>query len=327
MRTMRVLIAVAAVLSLTTFSQTKDFKFQAFEGSNGAQPGPTLVTDGAGNIYGSTVSGGQYNEGLIFQVVNGETVTLYTFTDQSDGGHPVQLTMYEGSLYGTTMYTGYQQPTIFRYNPKTNTFTTLVVLDIVNVPQVLLFDPQGNIYGVCIIGGNPSYGTIVKFDRNMNETVLYNFTGGSDGKNPTGPLLLISGILYGVTEGGGDAGYGVVFSFDLATGVESVLHTFAGTDGAEPLSGVIADSEGNLYGTTLAGCGKTLVRAHGGMPLLTGCRQLSPANDVKRYRRCKRRACHLRLQSCPPDVGPNQASCRDASYPVSSCRRNDPSLL
>lgn len=73
----------------------------------------------------------------------------------------------------------------------------------------------------------------------------------------------------------------------------------------------------------LAGCGKTLVRVPGS----GGKRQLCPTNDVKRHRRCKRRASLLRFRSHPPDAYPSQASCTGASYQASSCLRNDRSLL
>ncbi len=74
---------------------------------------------------------------------------------------------------------------------------------------------------------------------------------------------------------------------------------------------------------SLAGCGKTLVR----VPWHRRERQLCPTNDVKRRRRCKRRALPLRLRLHPPDAYPIRASCTGASYPASSCLRNDPSLL
>jgi uncharacterized repeat protein (TIGR03803 family) len=92
------------------------------------------------------------------------------------------------------------------------------------------------------------------------ETVLYRFTGGSDGGNPQNGDLLIdpSGILYGTTYFGGAYGMGVVFSLTPSKGgwTYSVLYSFTGgNDGANPVSGVISDSAGNLYGTTFNGHG------------------------------------------------------------------------
>jgi uncharacterized repeat protein (TIGR03803 family) len=90
-----------------------------------------------------------------------------------------------------------------------------------------------------------------------SETVLYSFTGGADGANPSyyataGVVRDSAGNLYGTTRDGGK-GYGVVFKLDTS-GQETVLHTFTGgIDGAYPVGGVIRDSAGNLYGTAAAG--------------------------------------------------------------------------
>ncbi len=88
-------------------------------------------------------------------------------------------------------------------------------------------------------------------------TVLYSFTGGTDGYRPLAGLIQDSaGNLYGTTAGGGAAGGGTVFKITSA-GVETVLHSFTGgTDGASPEAGLIQDSAGNLYGTTTTGGGE-----------------------------------------------------------------------
>jgi len=83
-------------------------------------------------------------------------------------------------------------------------------------------------------------------------TVLYSFTGSSDGGYPYGGLVQDSlGNLYGATYNGGSAGYGVVFAVD-STGAETVLYNFQGgtTDGCHSYAGVVMDAGGNLYGTT-----------------------------------------------------------------------------
>ena len=91
-------------------------------------------------------------------------------------------------------------------------------------------------------------------------TVLYSFTGGTDGGYPMAGLIRdTQGNLYGTTESAGDlscgnnAGCGVVFEVDT-TGKETVLHSFAGEpDGAVPVAGLLLDAKGNLYGTTFDG--------------------------------------------------------------------------
>ena len=89
-------------------------------------------------------------------------------------------------------------------------------------------------------------------------TILYSFTGSSDGRNPVGPLIFDSaGNLYGVAQYGG-AGCGVIFELSPpvqgSTWTESVLYTFGcGSDGAYPRGGLVFDQSGNLYGTTSGG--------------------------------------------------------------------------
>ena len=89
-------------------------------------------------------------------------------------------------------------------------------------------------------------------------TILYQFTGGADGRNPVGPLIFDgAGNLYGAAQYGA-AGCGVIFELSPpvqgTAWVESVLYTFGcGADGAYPSAGLILDQAGNLYGTTSGG--------------------------------------------------------------------------
>lgn len=93
-----------------------------------------------------------------------------------------------------------------------------------------------------------------------HETVLHSFTGGADGANPLGGVVLDpEGNLYGTTFNGGSGKYlacfggpcGVVFKLD-PSGRETVLHSFKGPDGDCPVA-LIRDVEGNLYGVTKYG--------------------------------------------------------------------------
>jgi uncharacterized repeat protein (TIGR03803 family) len=86
---------------------------------------------------------------------------------------------------------------------------------------------------------------------------LYTFCASgtcTDGENPDGGLIQdAAGNFYGTTNQGGAAGLGTVFKLD-GSGKETVLYSFTGVpDGGNPHAGLIADMEGNLYGTTYAG--------------------------------------------------------------------------
>jgi uncharacterized repeat protein (TIGR03803 family) len=127
----------------------------------------------------------------------------------------------------------------------------------------LIRDSAGNFYGTVQQGGGSSScggvgcGTVFKIDTHGKETLLYGFSGGEDGGNPAGRLILSGNTLYGTTVLGGSSacyeGCGVVFALSLKTGAETVLYRFKGNkDGAAP-GGVVRDVAGNLYGTTAVG--------------------------------------------------------------------------
>jgi uncharacterized repeat protein (TIGR03803 family) len=127
--------------------------------------------------------------------------------------------------------------------------------DGVNPYAGLIMDPAGNLYGTTLLGGTSNYGTVFMLDPSGNPTVLYSFTGASDGANPYAGLIMDqAGNLIGTTSDRGDFGYGTVFMLD-PSGNPTVLHSFAAgpNDGARPWAGVIMDQAGNLYGTTQQG--------------------------------------------------------------------------
>jgi uncharacterized repeat protein (TIGR03803 family) len=117
----------------------------------------------------------------------------------------------------------------------------------------LLFDTSGNLYGTTEGGGLYGYGTVFELSPNgggWNETVLYSFTGGTDGGEPSGPITLDPlGNLYGTA--GGANGFGVAWELSRVgtSWTEAVLYSF--TDGTYP--GLIMDPAGNLYGSNDTG--------------------------------------------------------------------------
>ena len=118
----------------------------------------------------------------------------------------------------------------------------------------LISDSAGNLYGTTSGGGTNREGTVFKLSSNGTETVLHNFGSGNDGQTPLGSLIFDSaGNLYGTTSAGGLYGFGMVFELS-PDGTETVLYNFgSGTDGQNPNAGMVFDSSGNLYGTTVNG--------------------------------------------------------------------------
>jgi uncharacterized repeat protein (TIGR03803 family) len=212
------------------------------DGAGGAIPMANLISDKAGNLYGTTFEDGVYNSGTVFELTKGanrawtETV-LYSFCSLSgctDGAFP---------YYSN-----------------------------------LVFDAAGNLYGTTFEGGASGTncnglgcGTVFELTPSMNgtwtETVLYSFSGGTDGKQPYyAPTIDAAGNLYGTTQTGGNLstcdGFGCGLAFELTPGAngqwaETVIYNFCSasncSDGADPSSGLIFDAHGNLYGNASGG--------------------------------------------------------------------------
>jgi uncharacterized repeat protein (TIGR03803 family) len=123
-----------------------------------------------------------------------------------------------------------------------------------SVPSAhLIRDSSGNLYGTSAWGGTSGYGTVFKIDTKGTETIIHNFTSGSDGANPEAALIRdAAGNLYGTTERGG-IGNGTIFEIDT-TGKETILHAFeTASAGVNPLTALMRDASGNVYGTTSSG--------------------------------------------------------------------------
>ena len=138
------------------------------------------------------------------------------------------------------------------------------------LPAAALTQDKKLFYGATVFGGNVNCGsgsgngcgTVYSMKSDGTEKVIYKFNGeedgGTDGSEPSSPLLDIGGTLYGVTgEGGtgcGTDGCGTVFSI-TPDGTETVLYTFkGGDDGANP-SGHLIQVGKLIYGETLTGGG------------------------------------------------------------------------
>ncbi len=235
-----------------------------------------------GNFYGTTAFGGMSNEGTVFELTSqGKLISLYSF-NRADGRNPTMGPLIRdraGNLYGTTQNGGDMHCVAFTNASGCGTVFKLsaggketILHSFSGGPDGsyplagLVADAAGNLYGTTEIGGigcnGQGCGTVYKITPSGTETVLYSFTGGADGSNPGYVDLVIdsAGNLYGTAGGGGNltcgahtTGCGVVFKID-PTGKETVLYAFTGgTAGSGPDTGVVRDSNGNLYGTATAG--------------------------------------------------------------------------
>ena len=230
-------------------------------GADGGYPTAGVVRDSAGNLYGTTSTGGTKGAGVVYKLdTSGQETVLYSFTCGAEAGQPLAGVVRDpaGNLYGTTGYGGTAGAgAVYKLDTSGNetvlyNFTGVADGDI---PLAgLIRDSAGNLYGTTYEGGAAGAGVVYKVDTAGHQTVLYSFTGGADGGYPEAGVIRDSaGNLYGTAIGG--AGAGVVYKLDTS-GHETVLYSFTGgADGKTPFAGVTRDSAGNLYGTTYYGGG------------------------------------------------------------------------
>lgn len=248
------------------------------------------LIDVNGILYGTTFAGGSdtsctFGCGAVFSFDpnSGVEKVLYSFcTDYPycrDGEEPNgSLVAGNGTLYGTTLVGGgHGRGEVFSVDPNSGA-ETVVYSFCANLGDCAdgmspdsLIDVNGTLYGTTSEGGSGNCGglgcgVVFSLDPGTGaETVLYTFTGRSDGSYPRA-LIYANGMLYGVAYAGGagpctnvlyGSGCGTIFSLDPATGNEKVLYSFCNqtncTDGAYPLS--LIEVHGRLYGT--AGLGGT----------------------------------------------------------------------
>lgn len=228
---------------------------------DGQFPVAGVVTDAAGNFYGTTAYGGANGYGTVFTVnAAGVETILQSFTGGADGGIPNGGVVRDksGNLYGTT-FTGGSTGlgTVYKVTASGAFSTVYTFADVAHGSHpnaTLTLDPSGNLYGTTQYGGASNRGAVFSLDPGSGtESVLYSFTGMPDGAYPQGQLALRGDELYGTTTEGGSSNNGTVFKLTTG-GAESIVHNFGGSpDGSYPTAGVTIDKAGNVYGTTFAG--------------------------------------------------------------------------
>ncbi len=218
-------------------------------GADGAAPfGAGVIMDASGALYGTTAAGGSaeclgIGCGTVFKLTppaTGETRwterVLYRFDEGSSGRAPYAGLIMDASgvLYGTTSEGGGNRAchptgcgTVFTLSPPESgetrwTETVLYAFtggDGANPAAGLIMDASGALYGTTSNGGGGDYGTVFKLvppssgETLWTETVLFSFTGATDGVSPYAGLIMdASGALYGTTlYGGGGCHCGTVF--------------------------------------------------------------------------------------------------------------------
>jgi uncharacterized repeat protein (TIGR03803 family) len=189
--------------------------------ADGSTPVGSLIINRAGNLYGATNRGGEFNQGAVFELTReyAETV-LYSFTGGADGGNPVgKLTQdAAGNMYGVT-YAGGSTPsssygTLFKITSAGAESVLYSFCQLTNCNDgarpagALTLDASGNLYGTTILGGTNNAGVVFKVTSEATESVLEDLTTSADGGN--GAVLDKSGNVYAEIYSGGKNGQGSV---------------------------------------------------------------------------------------------------------------------
>lgn len=205
---------------------TEDVLYTFTGGNDGALPSSGVISDAAGNLYGTAGSGGAFGFGTVFELTGSgpsrTEQTLYSFQDASDGGFPSGGLIFDasGNLYGTTSTGGAGGGgTVFKLTPSGGgsfTFTLLFSFTGSGGPAATLtMDAAGNIYGTTTNDGAFGQGSVFKLTPSgggFTFTSLHDFTGGTDGGRPFSNVIFdAAGNLYGTTLQGGADAAGVVF--------------------------------------------------------------------------------------------------------------------
>ena len=271
------LLAIASMFALavplTQLAQAQTFTvLHQFSGQDGEAPSAGLTMDAAGNFYGTTYLGGQFNYGSVFKLKHAGSSWILTPLFAFDGPHgsnPWARVVFgpDGSLYGTTARGGqgdcnYQGVNgvhcgvLFSLRHSAAAcksalcpWAETVIHYFQDVPDGgipgygdVIFDQAGNLYGTTSHGGSDG-GCVYQFtlqNGNWTESILYKFTGPDGLLSYGGPTFDAAGNPYGTTEEGG-LGYGVIWQLvNSGSGWQyKQLVELNDTNGADSTAGLI----------------------------------------------------------------------------------------
>jgi uncharacterized repeat protein (TIGR03803 family) len=248
-------------------------------GSDGAGPASPLAFDRAGNLYGTTGGGGSGTGcsggcGTVFELIPStprwKERVLYSLSSVIDPIGPLVLDT-KGNVYGASIVGGgpCNCGEVYQLVRTSKGWTQNILHTFVGgtsdgqyAQSGLVQDSVGNLYGATESGGfNGNNGVVYELSPNGDGTwtysIIYEFgVVGGDADNPYGPLTIdAAGNLYGTTANGGLYGWGAAFKLTRSSTswTETVLYNFTLDFGSPPQpDGVVLDSAGNLYGTTIS---------------------------------------------------------------------------
>jgi uncharacterized repeat protein (TIGR03803 family) len=226
----------------------------SFADGGGSYPGGGVVADSSRNLYGMTSVGGDENAGTVFRLApDGKFAVLADFPGGAGGGGDLAIDK-NGNFYGIMGGGATEFGAVFKLRASGDNIKIIYSFqgpptDAGKPSSGVIVDKAGNLYGATTLGGTYNRGATYQIAKDDTETVLHSF----DRKTaPYGTLLRDeAGNLYGTASAGGPSDCGAVFKL-MPSGRQIILHAFDGViDGCNSMAGLVADSRGYLYGTTV----------------------------------------------------------------------------
>jgi uncharacterized repeat protein (TIGR03803 family) len=262
----------------------------SFDESDGSLPDGSLIANFNGDLFGTTATGGANNDGTVFEIAKTDagyasTPTVLASFNVTDGARPNGSLIgdFNGDLFGTTalgigdfgsVFVVAKTPTGYDSTPITLAKFSGSGGEGSNPQAGLIADANGNLFGTTETGGSTAgnrvpIGTVFEIVKTAagyasTPTTLASFYGQSEGQSPAGRLIAdAAGDLFGTTSGTtadpDDINPSASTVFEIkktAAGYASTpitVATFNFLNGSTPLAGLIADGDGNLFGTTSDG--------------------------------------------------------------------------
>jgi uncharacterized repeat protein (TIGR03803 family) len=249
----------------------------SFNGTNGEFPEGSLIADSSSDLFGTALQGGANGDGTVFEILKtaggyASAPTTVVRFNVADGVDPQAglIADANGDLFGTTADGGANDDgAVFEIAKSAGGYasmpTTLVSFNGTNgadPPANLIADANGDLFGTTAGGGANGDGTVFEIAKTARgyasmPTTLVSFNG-TNGADPIASLIAdANGDLFGTTEGGGANGFGAAFEIAKTAGgyasMPTTLVSFNVTNGAGPSGSLIADANGDLFGTTGGG--------------------------------------------------------------------------
>lgn len=203
---------------------TKKYDFNATIAGNKPHGDLTFYNN---KLYGLTSSGGQYNQGVLFEfnLLTGVLNKALDFSSEFPSGF---FQLINGKLYGTSTEGG-QSGLLFSFDPETHQYLRLFEFNNDEegthpFGQLTLYNNA--LVGMTLSGGKINGGVIFKYDFATDQIENEISFGYSPLGKSVVSLIEVGDSFYGLTSEGGANDYGTLVKIDSSNFVVTKLHDF-----------------------------------------------------------------------------------------------------